>query len=148
MAAKGRIGKAAKNMMKDFWTIREDDTDYASTGVIMGEDVYLGEGDMNDRAVQQIPIHFLNKLEDQSELLKDASGAIERFATTAINYHMMEGIKDLVETMADYVKKLEPAHTNSKGDGVVEMANGKNAKVAKKITRVARKYGLQELLDA
>ena len=101
--------KAIRNKIKDFTTIREDDDRYASNGIINGEEYGIISGTLDNTPFRQIPIFYINRIEDQRELLKDFSSAIQHLAGTAINYKAMNNIKDTVEFMADFIKDQEVA---------------------------------------
>lgn len=109
-----QAGKAIKNKVKDYFVIREDDTEFASNGIIDGEDYTMASGALDNTPYRQIPLFYLNKIKDQSELLKDFSGGLQAFAGTAINFQCMNKIKDMVEFMGDYIKSQNPVA--KKGD--------------------------------
>lgn len=81
-----QAGKAIKNKVKDYFVIREDDTEFASNGIIDGEDYTMASGALDNTPYRQIPLFYLNKIKDQSELLKDFSGGLQAFAGTAVNF--------------------------------------------------------------
>ena len=109
-----QAGKAIKNKVKDYFVIREDDTEFASNGIIDGEDYTMASGALDNTPYRQIPLFYLNKIKDQSELLKDFSGGLQAFAGTAVNFQCMNEIKDMVEFMGDYIKSQNPVA--KKGD--------------------------------
>lgn len=101
--------KAIRTKFKDLTTIREDDERYARNGIVNGEEYNVVNGALDNTPFRQIPIFYINKIEDQGELLKDFSSAIQHLAGTAINYEAMNNIKDTVEFMADFIKDQEVA---------------------------------------
>lgn len=101
--------KAIRTKFKDLTTIREDDERYARNGIVNGEEYNVVSGALDNTPFRQIPIFYINKIEDQGELLKDFSSAIQHLAGTAINYEAMNNIKDTVEFMADFIKDQEVA---------------------------------------
>lgn len=103
-----QAGKAVSNRVKDLFIVREDDTDFASNGIIDGEDYTMASGALDNTPYRQIPLFYLNKVKDQSELLKDFSSGIQALAGTAINFQCMNEIKDMVEFMGDYIKSQNP----------------------------------------
>ena len=109
-----QAGKAIKNKVKDYFVIREDDTEFASNGIIDGEDYTMASGALDNTPYRQIPLFYLNKIKDQSELLKDFSGGLQAFAGTAVNFQCMNEIKDMVEFIGDYIKSQNPVA--KKGD--------------------------------
>ena len=101
--------KAIRTKFKDLTTIREDDDRYANNGIVNGEEYNIVSGALDNTPFRQIPIFYINRIEDQGELLKDFSSAIQHLAGTAINYEAMNNIKDTVEFMADFIKDQEVA---------------------------------------
>lgn len=107
-----QAGKAVSNKVKDLFIVREDDTDFASNGIIDGEDYTMSEGALDNTPYRRIPLFYINKIKDQSELLKDFSGGLQALTSTAINFQCMNEIKDMVEFMGDYIKSQKPAAKN------------------------------------
>lgn len=101
--------KVIRNRFKDLTTIREDDTRYGRNGIINGEEFGITSGALDNTPYRQIPIFYINKIENQGELLKDFSSAIQHLAGTAINYEAMSNVKDVVEFMGDFISKQEVA---------------------------------------
>ena len=98
------IAKAILNKLRDMFIIREDDPMKAENGIIEGNEYGIKNGAMDNTPYRQIPIFYINRLEDQDELLKDFSGALQALAGTAINYDCMNKIRDVVEFMGDFIK--------------------------------------------
>lgn len=109
-----------RKRFKDLTTIREDDTRYAKNGIINGEEYGIISGALDNTPYRQIPIFYINRLEDQGELLKDFSSAIQHLASTAINYEAINNIKDTVEFMGDFIRNQEvsPSSDPSQADMV------------------------------
>ena len=99
--------KALRNKFKDLTTIREDDTRYARNGIVNSEEFGIVSGSLDNTPYRQIPIFYINRLEDKGELLKDFSSAVQHLAGTAINYEAINNIKDTVEFMGDFIKNQE-----------------------------------------
>jgi hypothetical protein len=95
--------KAFKNKVQNLWKIREDDENYAMNGIIGGEEFRQSEGDFDNTPLRQIPIFYINKVEE-GELLKDFSTGIQHLAGTAVNYNAMNGVVDVVEFIGDFAK--------------------------------------------
>lgn len=100
----GDVAKGIKNKIENIWTIREDDTEYQTNGIIDGDEYSMMSGAYNNTPLKQIPIFYINRLKDQGELLKDFSSAVQHLAGTALNYEAMNEIADVMEFMGDYVK--------------------------------------------
>lgn len=96
------IWKAIKNKGQDLYKVREDDTNYASQGVIDGEEYTFSPGAFDNTPLRQIPIFFVNRVE-KGELLKDFSTGLQHLAGTAINYDAMNSIAATVEFMGDFI---------------------------------------------
>lgn len=110
------ILSATKNKLQNIYKTREDDTRYGSNGIIVdGSEHKVIESDYDDTPLRQIPIFYINKVEN-GELLKDFSGGLSALAGTAINYDAMSGIEDVVNFMGDYIKDKEPAESNQQVD--------------------------------
>ena len=91
--------------------IKEDDTRYGKNGIVLdSERQFIRKGDYNGAPLRQIPIFYVNKLNNQDELLHDFSGALQHLASTACNYNTINEIKDLVELSADYIKSSKVSH--------------------------------------
>ena len=93
-----------------FWKFREDDTEISSTGRIKDANYYSARGEFDGSPLQQIPLYYINRLTDQTELTKDFSGAIQHLAKTATNYESLNEIRDIVEFMNDYVADQKVAN--------------------------------------
>lgn len=136
------ILKALKNKFKDMWVIREDDTNFASNGIVAGEEFQTAEGDFDNTPLNQIPIFFLNKIKDQSELLKDFSSAIQHLASTAINYNLMRNVMDVVEFMGDFVEAQSPAASRNR----TEVVENESIRILKKLFKWGKGNGVSSSL--
>ena len=106
------VWKAIKNKAQNFYKIREDDTNFNKNGVVGlpekkmdvdGQDYIMVESDDKNTPLRQIPIFFMNKVEN-GELLKDFSSGLRALAGTAINYDAMHEVMDVVQFMGDFTK--------------------------------------------
>jgi hypothetical protein len=113
----GDIKKALKNKAQDFYKVREDDTDYAMNGIIDGDEYQITDGSFDNTPLRQIPIFFVNRVEN-GELLKNFSTGLQALAGTAVNYEAMNEIKDVVEFIGDFVKGQFSKDIKSKADVV------------------------------
>ena len=111
------VWKAVKNKIKDLWTVREDDTNYAINGIIDGDELQFTKGAFNNTPLKQIPIFHINRVE-KGELMRNFATGITALAGTAINYHMMNSIVDVVEFMGDFVKDASAKDAKTKADVV------------------------------
>jgi hypothetical protein len=100
------VKKAVLTKAQNLYKIREDDENYNTNGVIEGEEYATIRGDYDNTQLKQIPIFFVNKVE-QGELLKDFSGGLQALAGTAINYSEMSRIEDCINFMGDYIKNYD-----------------------------------------
>lgn len=134
------IWKAVKMAWKGLYTIFEDDSDFVKSGVIIdNEELGIATGDITGRVKKEIPIRYLNRITDQSDLLKDFSAAVQMFAGTAINYSAMNEIASTVEFMYEFIKSKNTPATNSGDIELVEAASTGN------ITFIKRLIGEKEL---
>lgn len=89
--------------IKELWKPSVDDLDYMSNVIVDGTEYSLALGDFNDKKLKDIPIFYTKKLSNQDELLKDFSGAMMALATTAINYDVLNEIRDTVELLGEHI---------------------------------------------
>lgn len=144
---KARNMKDAMKIMKtkgaNLWTVREDDMDYNTNGIIDGEEYQITEGSFADTPLRQIPIFFVNKIKDQSELLLDFSSGIQALAGTAINYDAMSNIAQVVEFMGDFAKNQMARNNKAQTD----MVGNKAIKVFKDLRKFGRNTNTEGLID-
>lgn len=137
-ASKGnptKIAKAILNKLQELYKVREDDTTYNYNGIITeeGETLTRGRGSYDNTPIKRIPIFFVRNLEDPGELLKDFSGAMQAFASTAVNYKYMNEIVDTVEFVKDYVVNQNIGDRDRKGMSVAEVHDTKYTRLIKKL---------------
>lgn len=109
--------KAVKNKAQNFYKIREDDENYNTNGIIDGDEYQIANGDFDNTPLRQIPIFFVNKVE-QGELLKNFSTGLQALASTAINYEAMNDVVQVVEFIGDFTKDQAVKEDIAKGDVV------------------------------
>lgn len=144
------VAKAIWNKISNIWKIREDDTDFVkrNRAVIEGQDYNISEGDFNRNPLQSIPIFFINKIEDQGELMKDFSGALQALASTAINYDAMSKVQDLVELMGDYIKNERKPRATRKGDSLVDAIQGWGINVYQDLIKKSSNSNTTAIVDS
>lgn len=128
--------------MQNFYKVREDDTEFASNGIIDGQEYKMVESGYNDAPLKQIPIFFVNPVE-QGELLKDFSSGIAHLASTAINYNAMNDIADVVEFIGDFASDKAVRDKDPKADHVGNAIIG----VTYDLVSNAKKNGTAELVE-
>lgn len=103
------------------WKIKDDDTRYSKNGqpvkdtiIINGKECKVLNSTFNNNHIRNIPLFYVKKLTDETELTHDFSQAMSKLATTAVNYDAMSRIQNLVEVMSDYAKHIK---INDKKDG-------------------------------
>lgn len=112
------VGKAILNKLENFYKVREDDENYAEKGIISdGEEYGIADSNSDGTPIRQIPIFFVNTVE-QGELLKNFSTGIQALAGTAVNYAAMNKVVDVVEFMRDFAVSQMPVDKNAKVDVV------------------------------
>ena len=139
--------KAILNRISDIWTIKENDEDLMKHGVIDGEKYGITYGHINNTPLRSIPIFYINQLKDQSELLKDFSGALQSLAGTAINYSAMAEIKEIVEFMGDFIKNQELYATTSEGDKEAEIMTSRVTAVVKDLYAIGKATNTTAIID-
>ena len=109
--------KAIKNKAENFYKVREDDTNYVGNGIIEGEEYNYAYGSFDNKRLREIPIFYVNKVE-QGELLKDFSTGLQHLASTAINYDAMSNVAQVVEFIGDYAKAMASREDVNEADVV------------------------------
>lgn len=113
--------KVIENSARDLFTIREDDTNFSSSGtLISGEGFSIGRGDITGEIEKNIPTYYINNLVDQNELIKDFSSALLHLASAAIQYNIKQEIKDTAEVISMYSTQKNQSATNNKGKKLAE----------------------------
>lgn len=145
-----KIAKVLLNKFKDIYTIREDDTDYSKNGVLLnGEEWEVTNSDMDGTKLREIPIFYINRIKDQTELLKDFSGAMQSLAGTAINYDAMNRVRDTVEMMGDFLKyKQDIGEKGASGRNQVDMIAAQGVKIFRALRKKAQQTGTASLVDS
>lgn len=111
------VGKAIRNKAQNLYKVREDDENYNTNGIIDGDDYRITQGAFDDTPLRQIPIFYINKVE-QGELLKNFSSGIQALAGTAVNYDAMSQVVDVVEFIGNFVKTQAGKDVKSQADVV------------------------------
>ena len=100
--------RVVKNGFGDLFTIREDDTEFASSGILIdGEELSTGRGDITGKEEKRVPIYYINTLADKRELMTDFSSALLHFASTSIQYNLTMEIRDTAEVLKMYIVSKE-----------------------------------------
>ena len=136
------VYKAVKNKIENLYKIREDDENYNMNGIIDGDEYMMTEGAFDNTPLRQIPIFFVNKVEE-GELLKDFSAGIQALAGTAINYDAMSNVAQVVEFIGDFVKGQEARDKDPKADYV----ENKTIRVFKNLKKFGRNTNTEGLID-
>jgi hypothetical protein len=143
---KGAI-KGIKEKLQNLWKIRQDDTDFNKNGIIIEGNEYIkSDAGIDNTTVQQIPIFYVNKLKDQQELLKDFSGALQRLASTAINYSCMTEIQDVSEFIKDYIED-QNIHDKEGEYNTADVIKTNHAIIGKAISKKAKQSNTVALLE-
>ena len=134
--------EAVKKKVENLWTIREDDENYNMNGIIDGDEYMMTEGAFDNTPLRQIPIFFVNRVEE-GELLKDFSSGLQALAGTAINYDAMSNVAEVVEFIGDFVKGQEARDKNPKADYV----ENKTIRVFKNLKKFGRNTNTEKIID-
>ena len=124
------VGKAFKNKAQNLYKVREDDENYAMNGIIDGVEFRKDEGDFDNTPLRQIPIFYINKVEE-GELLRDFATGLQHLAGTAVNYNAMSGVVDVVEFIGDFAKNQLPKDPKNRA----EILDNKTTKVVNDLYR-------------
>lgn len=106
---------AVKTKAENFYKVREDDENYNTNGIIDGDEYNITDGAFDNTPLRQIPIFFVNKVE-QGELLKNFSTGLQALAGTAINYDAMNQVAQVVEFIGDFIKTQPTRDNKAKAD--------------------------------
>lgn len=136
------VTKAIKNKVKDLYTVREDDENYNTNGIIDGDEYNITESAFDNTPLRQIPIFFINKVE-QGELLKNFSTGMAALAGTATNYEAMNQVAQVVEFIGDFVKNQSSRDKNPKGD----IVQNKEIRVFKDLWKRGKNTNTTELIE-
>lgn len=85
-----------KETMRDIFLEREDDTDFGNTML-----------DENDKRIQSVPIYYMNKLGNMSDLSTDFTSSMAMFLNMANKNRNMNNIIDIIEVGADIMEKRD-----------------------------------------
>ena len=139
----GDVVRAIWHKIENFWTIREDDENYYTNGIIDSNEFKLVPSDYNNTPLRQIPIFHINRVQ-QGELLRNFSAGTMALAKTAINYHAMNSIVDIVEFMGDFVKTETEARDKKLK---VDIVQNKQLRVMKALLKWGRNTNNEALID-
>lgn len=152
-AMKGRLSaKDTAKLLLDHmavWKRRKDDTSINKTGIV--QDAYnaaYSQTGFGDSPLKQVPIYFINKLDNQKDLLTDFSSAVQAFANTAINYRQMEDVRELVELMANFISDQGIKAKSSRGKSLYYKVEGATISVLQKLRLLSRGSRTEEIIDA
>lgn len=140
--------RVTKNKVKGLWHVWEDDTDYIANGILQGEDINIVDGAMDNTPFRRIPIYYINRLEDQRDLLKDFAGALQHLAATAINYECVNDIKNTFERMGDYLSEPERVPSKNRGVKQMDVVESKKIRIFRSLSKKARQTNNAALIDA
>lgn len=136
------VGKAVWNKVKDPFTVREDDTDYAKNGIVEGDEVTFASGNYDNTVKREVPIFFQNNIE-KGELLLDFSAGLMRVAGSAINYSSMMNIRDVMEAMRDYVDEKNISVPNNE----TELVDNAFSRVTKTLYQWGKKNSVSGIME-
>lgn len=129
-------------------SVKQDDTNFLDGAMVFGEDdLVLSRSNYDDTLLRRVPIYYTNKLRNQSDLTFDFSGAIQALAATATNYDAMYGIKDMIETMADFLKERPVAERDADGKKRVDVVKWGEVTVGKTVRKLAKSTNTSRLVD-
>lgn len=137
------VEKAFINRLKEPFTVREDDTNYAENGIVEGENVRFVEGNYDSTPKKEIPIYFQKSVEE-GELMLDFSAAILHEAGSSYNYKAMNEIKDTVETIRDYVDLKMPIDPNSRAELII---NNKMMRMTQRLFKWGKRNNVSSMMN-
>lgn len=141
--------EVAKNLLDRMNPIkvRQDDTNFLDGAMFGEDDAVLSRSNYNDTLLRRVPIYYTTRLRDQSDLMMDFSGALQSLAATATNYDSMFEIKDLVESMADFLKERPVAERDADGKKRIDVVKWGEVTIGKTIRKLAKSTNTSRLVD-
>lgn len=133
-----KVAKILLDRLNPF-KIREDDVDYITDTAF---------SDYDNTVKKNIPIFYLNKLNEQDELLKDFSSAIQSFAATALNYDAMSSIRDRISVIQDLVDDLDIAAGQTDAISVWDSVKRRFNNILIKLRMTSTETRTKAILDA
>lgn len=124
---------------------REDDVEYQSS---------FSYGDYDNTPLRDIPIHYVKKLQNSKELLRDFSATIQMFASTAINYEAMSSIRHQIETIRLHINTLNTLSVDGRGSKQVDVVTYYDSdkqeytNILTELREYATKSQVQTILDS
>lgn len=116
--------------LKDNFVKRPDDTEFGSL-VEEGERLVLLNA--QGKPLKRVPIHYVNPLEDMSQLSMDFGASLRAFCGTTMNYAMMSEMLPQFELLNDIIQEREtPATTGSDVKVAISRVFGKEIKTVEK----------------
>ena len=110
------------NGFGDIFTVREDDTEFTSSGILVdGEELSTGKGDITGKEEKKVPIYYVNKISNKKELITDFSSALLQFASSAIQYDLTMEIRDTAEVLKMYIVNKKNKAKDMDGKAKVEV---------------------------
>lgn len=127
--------------------IRQDDTRYAQNSINIDGEAYVNaSGAFDNTLLRRIPIYYMNRLDNQKDLLTDFSAALAGFAATALNYDAMSSIKDTIDLMADFVGNQEIAHKSGEKN-LADITKTQGVAIARQLKQKSEGSRTQALLE-
>lgn len=131
-----------------FWKMKEADTRFRSSGTfIEGEEGMASLSDYDNTILRQIPLFYVKKI-DKNNLSHDFSSALQAFASTALNYQAMDGVRDIAEMMTDYASSKTPVERDATGRPKVDIVTAEGVSVATALRKRLVDTNTATLLDA
>ena len=123
----------------DAFRITESDIDFAGNltyvDTIDGDAIIEVEADYDDSPMKDIPVYHIRKLQDQSKLITDFSGALQHLGSTAINYKCMGEIEDTALLISDFLSEQRPIERRGDNTVKADVVEGRRQLFAKRVGR-------------
>lgn len=122
---KGGVREVVKSI-KDSFVSRVDDTGFSRTLI-----------DSGGNEIQELPIYYVSKLEDPSQISTDVVSTLSAYASMALDYNYMGEILDEIEIGRDVLYEREIQQTKG-GNPVMESFRSAGREVVNKLTKRGR----------
>lgn len=135
------------NNVKNYWDREGDLEQVGRNALYVGDELLVkGEGEYDNSIKRRIPIFYTRPLKDKKELSKNFSEGISYLARTAINYHCMSEVLDLVRVMGDYTENL-PVREERDGESIAQKVSGKGQTVVQRLFSYSKANNTTALIE-
>jgi len=128
--------------------IKEGDTRFRRNGIyVEGEESIASISDYDNTVLRQIPLFYVNKLEEKN-LSHDFSSALQSLASTTFNYDAMNSIRSIAEMMTDYAARITPVDKDVTDRPLVDISYNNGLSVVVNLRKSAESSNTSSIIDS